>query len=63
MKNIIKQLRKQAGLRQEDLAKLLGVSRQTIIAIENDKHDPSLDLAMRIARLLKRSVEEIFFIN
>lgn len=63
MKNIIKQLRKQAGLRQEDLAKLLGVSRQTIIAIENDKYDPSLDLAMRIARLLKRSVEEIFFIN
>ncbi|WP_071428974.1 helix-turn-helix transcriptional regulator [Angelakisella massiliensis] len=61
MKNIVKQLRKQAGLRQEDLAKLLGVSRQTIIAIENDKYDPSLELAMKIAKQLGLGVEEIFF--
>ncbi|MBR2770029.1 MAG: helix-turn-helix transcriptional regulator [Solobacterium sp.] len=61
MRNIIKQLRKEAGLRQEDLAKELGVSRQTIIAIENDKYDPSLELAMKIAGLLKLHVEEIFF--
>ncbi len=60
MKNIVKQLRKQAGLRQEDLAKQLGVSRQTIIAIENDKYDPTLELAMKIARLLGLPVEEIF---
>ena len=63
MKNIVKQLRKQAGLRQEDLAKLLGVSRQTIIAIENDKYDPTLELAMKIAKQLGLSVEEIFFLE
>ncbi len=63
MKNIVKQLRKQAGLRQEDLAKLLGVSRQTIIAIENDKYDPTLELAMKIAKQLGLGVEEIFFLE
>ena len=41
MRNIVKQLRKQAGLRQEDMARELGVSRQTIIAVENDKYNPS----------------------
>ncbi len=60
MKNRVKQLRKAAGLRQEDMAKELGVSRQTIIAIENDKYDPSLELAMKIARLLGLHVEDIF---
>ena len=60
MKNCIRALRKARGLRQEDLAALLGVSRQTIIAMENDKYDPSLALAMRLARLLERPVEEIF---
>ena len=63
MKNIVKQLRKQAGLRQEDLAKLLGVSRQTIIAIENDKYDPTLELAMKIVKQLGLAVEEIFFLE
>lgn len=61
MKNCIKQLRKEAGLRQEDMANTLGVSRQTIIAIENNKYNPTLELAMKIAKLLQRSVEEIFF--
>lgn len=60
MKNGIRALRKSRGLRQEDLAALLGVSRQTIIAMENDKYDPSLALAMRLARLLGQPVEEIF---
>lgn len=60
MKNCIKSLRKARGLRQEDLAALLGVSRQTIIAMENDKYDPSLALAMRLARLLETTVEAIF---
>lgn len=60
MKNKIKLLRKTMGLRQEDLAGLLGVSRQTIIAIENDRYNPSLELAMKLARLLKAPVEEIF---
>lgn len=63
MKNGIKALRKAWGLRQEDLAELLGVSRQTIIAMENDKYDPSLALAMRLARLLETTVEEIFYLE
>ena len=61
MKNCIKQLRKEAGLRQEDMANALGVSRQTIIASENNKYNPTLELAMKIAKLLQRPVEEIFF--
>ncbi|WP_371812068.1 helix-turn-helix transcriptional regulator [Atopobium sp. oral taxon 416] len=63
MRNIIKRLRKDAGLRQEDMAKELGVSRQTIIAIENDKYNPSLELAMKIAKLLNLHVDEIFFLD
>ena len=63
MQNIVRQLRKQAGLRQEDLAKALGVSRQTIIAMENNKDNPTLELAMRLARLLGQPVETIFFLE
>ena len=63
MKNNIKQLRKQAGLRQEDMANQLGVTRQTIIAIENDKYNPTLELAVKIARLLNKNVEDIFFLD
>jgi putative transcriptional regulator len=63
MKNNIKQLRKQAGLRQEDLAEKIGVSRQTIIAIENDKYNPTLELAMRLAKQLSMRVEDIFFLE
>ena len=60
MTNLIKQLRKAKGYRQEDLAAALGVSRQTIIAIENDKYNPSLELAMRLARYLQTTVEDLF---
>ena len=60
MENNIRQLRKAAGLRQEDLAQALGVTRQTINAIENDKYDPTLGLAMRLARFLNTPVEDIF---
>lgn len=60
MKNKIKELRKQMGYRQQDLAQALGVSRQTIIAIENDKYNPTLELAMRLARLLHTTVEQLF---
>ena len=63
MKNKIKQLRKAAGLRQEEMAKMLDVSRQTIIAIENDKYNPTLELAMKIAKLLKMHVEDIFSLD
>lgn len=60
MTNRIKQLRKAKGYRQEDLAAALGVSRQTIIAIENNKYNPSLELAMRLARYLQTTVEYLF---
>lgn len=63
MRNIVKQLRKQAGLRQEDMAERLGVSRQTIIAVENNKYNPTLELAMKMAKLLKLHVDEIFFLD
>lgn len=60
MKNRIRELRRALGYRQEDLAAAAGVSRQTIIAVENDKYDPSLALALRLARCLQTSVEELF---
>lgn len=60
MRNRIKILRKELGLRQEDVANQLGVTRQTIIAIENNKYNPTLELAMKLARLLTTPVEEIF---
>lgn len=63
MKNRIRELRKKAGLRQEDLAAWLGVTRQTINAIENDKYNPTLELAMRLARLLQIPVEELFHLE
>ncbi len=62
MKNHVKELRKAAGLRQEDLANQVGVSRQTIIAVENDKYDPTLELAMKLALALGKKVEDIFFL-
>lgn len=63
MKNRIKELRKAMGYRQDDLAKQLEVSRQTIIAIENDKYNPSLELAMKMARFLQTTVEELFILE
>jgi len=60
MINRIKQLRKAKGYRQEDLAEALDVSRQTIIAIENNKYNPTLELAMRLARYLNTTVEDLF---
>lgn len=60
MKNKIKELRKQKGLRQEDFAKEVGVTRQTIIAIENNKYDPTLELAMKISEFFGVTVNEIF---
>lgn len=60
MKNRIRELRKSKNLRQEDLAEILGVTRQTIIAIENNKYDPTLELAMKISKYFEVSVNEIF---
>ena len=63
MKNRIKELRRAKGYRQEDLAAALGVTRQTIIAIENDKYSPTLALAMKLARCLGTTVEELFLLE
>lgn len=63
MRNNIKELRKAKGYRQEDLATALGVSRQTIIAIENNKYNPTLELAMKLARYLQTTVEELFTLD
>ena len=60
MKNKIKELRKEKGYRQEDLAAALGVSRQTIIAIENNKYNPTQELAMRLAHYLETTVDQLF---
>lgn len=60
MQNRIKQLRKEAGYSQEELAKKCAVSRQTINAIENDKYDPTLTLAFSLAKELKTTVDELF---
>jgi putative transcriptional regulator len=63
MKNRIKELRTKMGLRQEDVANQLNVTRQTIIAVENDKYNPSLELAMKLAKLLNTTVEELFLLE
>ena len=63
MKNNIKELRKNKKLRQEDLAEELGVTRQTVIAIENNKYDPTLELAMKISEFFGLSVNDIFHLN
>ena len=60
MKNRIKVLRAECGMTQAKLASELGVSRQTINAIETGKFDPSLPLAFRLARLFQKNIEEIF---
>ena len=60
MRNDVRELRTARGLRQEDLAKALNVSRQTVNAIETGKYDPSLPLAFRIAKLFRQPIESIF---
>ena len=60
MKNRLKELRVARGWTQADLGQRLGVSRQAVIALESDKHDPSLNLAYRIAALFGEPVEAIF---
>ena len=60
MKNRLKVLRAERDWSQAELGGRLGVSRQAIIAIETGKHDPSLPLAFRIARLFGQPIEEIF---
>ena len=63
MNNRLKELRKTQKLTQDELANAIGVSRQTINAIENDKYNPTLELAIRLARYLKIPVEELFLLE
>lgn len=60
MKNQVRELRTQRGLAQGQLAEAMGVSRQTINSIENDRYTPSLPLAMALARYFGVTVEEMF---
>ncbi len=60
MKQYLREFRTEKGLTQADLASQLGVSRQAVIALETDKHIPSLDLAYKISAVFDRPVEEIF---
>lgn len=60
MKNRLEEFRKQRGIRQEDLAADLEVSRQTIGSLENGRYNPSIVLAIKIARYFRVPVEEMF---
>lgn len=60
MKNRIKELRKERGITQDELAGAVGVTRQTIISLENGKYNASLQLAYRIAHYFGTSIEETF---
>ena len=60
MKNRVEEFRKQNNENQEDLANVVGVSRQTIISIEKGKYNPSILLAFKIANHYQKSIEEIF---
>ncbi len=60
MKNLVEQLRKEKGLTQEDFAKAIRVSRQTVSSIENGKYNPSLDLAYIISDFFGKRIEDIF---
>lgn len=60
MKNRLEELRQQKGLKQEELAALMKVSRQTISSLENGRYNPSILLAMKLARYFGVTVEEMF---
>ncbi|MDO4513645.1 MAG: helix-turn-helix transcriptional regulator [Lachnospiraceae bacterium] len=60
MKNKLEQLRKERGIRQEELAQAMEVSRQTIGSLENGRYNPSILLAFRLARYFDKPIEEIF---
>lgn len=60
MKNRLEEIRKQRGIKQEELAVALEVSRQTIGSLENGRYNPSIVLAFKIARYFKMTIEDIF---
>ena len=63
MKNRIEAIRKERGIRQEEFAKSLGVSRQTISSLENGRYNPSILLAHRIAKFFGMTIEEVFIFD
>lgn len=60
MKNRIEEIRTARGIRQEELARLMGVSRQTISSLENGRYNPSIQLAYKLAKYFGMSIEEVF---
>ena len=60
MKNRIEEIRKERGIRQDEFAKILGVSRQTISQIERGDYSPSVTLALKLSKLCDAKVEDIF---
>ena len=60
MKNRIEEIRKERGIRQEEFAKSMGVSRQTISSLENGRYNPSIMLAYKIAKYFELTIEEVF---
>lgn len=60
MKNRIEEIRSERGIRQDDFAKLMGVSRQTISSLENGRYNPSILLAYKIAKYFGMTIEEVF---
>ena len=60
MKNRIEEVRAARGIRQEDFAKAMGVSRQTISSLENGRYNPSILLAYKIAKFFDMTIEEVF---
>lgn len=60
MKNRLEEIRKERGLRQEELARALRVSRQTISSLEKGRYNPSIILAFKIARFFEMTIEDIF---
>lgn len=63
IKNQVYEFRTKSGITQEALAEEIGVTRQTIIAIEKGNYTPSVTLALKIAKFFKRSLEEIFYLK
>ena len=63
MKNRIEAIRKERGILQEEFAKSLGVSRQTISSLENGRYNPSILLAHRIAKFFGMTIEEVFIFD
>jgi putative transcriptional regulator len=60
VKNRIEEIRKERGVRQEEFAKLMGVSRQTISSLENGRYNPSIILAYKIAKYFEMTIGEVF---